>query len=310
MKQFKLSLGLIILILMSVEYIAPSIKAQTNDPTPTLNPCDARTFITHLITSQDGKYLAANWQGGVRIWEIETGSAVGTYMDDTMHYDDTFAISSDSKYLLTGGFEGVAILWDVVSAKKIHSFELTSRIQFVAFLPDNMHVLITDIEESSLWNIQTFEKDKVFSVDDRSILTTQLSLDGKRLLTDPEPSPSDFTQFAQLWDVDTGEELHRFEQVHEAFLSPNSKYILTGGSDGYILWDAQSYAKLHYLGDYLKRKIEFNAFSLDDNYLYGRERDTAIVVWDAPIINVFWLVKSFFNLKVVQGLGEYTVFII
>ncbi len=297
MKQLKLSLVIIFSMLAFVDYKMLSTEAQDMEPSKipllTPQPCNPNVPIFYVAVSQSGEYLAARWQNGVRVWHVETGNPVSAFTEDTMQYDDDIAISSDDKYVLTGGQQGVASLWELLTGKKVHSFNLARKIRFVAFLPGDKRILIADINESSVWNIDTKERAKTFSIDKNTNVDTQISSNGKYLVsvyTNAEGSSQSFS--AYLWNIDTGEQHHIFENAGTAFFSPKGKYMLTVGDGGYSIWDVQTGKQLHLI-DRLDGHRRFYAFSPDENYLYGADieyrgdsdkdkplKGDTVIVWD------------------------------
>jgi WD40 repeat protein len=114
------------------------------------------------------------------------------------------AMSDDGKCVLTGSFDGNAILWDVNSGKpfqilKGHKAEIGS----VALSASAKRILTGSLDDTSiLWDASTGKQLRTFKASGSSVA---LSLDGKRALT----AQGDKT--AVLWDADTGKPIQSFK---------------------------------------------------------------------------------------------------
>jgi WD40 repeat protein len=298
MKRLRMCLGLIVLILAFTAYKMPSTRAQTAEPSMTLDSCNPQKPIWQVVTSRSGRYLAANWKNGIRVWQVESGNPIGTFTENTApnQYPNRIAISSDDKYVLTGHDNGLASLWELSTGKKLYSFHLDRKIGIVAFLPGDEFILIADIQDSGVWNIKTKERVNTFSSENKTNMHTEISADGRYLAsvytTTQGASQSKTVFTTYLWDINTGKQLHRFDNTGKAFLSPMAKYMLTVGDEGYSMWDVQT-GKQRHLIDHLDGRRRFYAFSPDEKYLLGDEigyhgdsgtdepeKDDAIVVWN------------------------------
>jgi WD40 repeat protein len=100
--------------------------------------------------------------------------------------------------------------------------------------------------ETLRFEIQAFLPSLVFSADGRSVLVTGFSFGGG-------PSYS-----AQLWDMESGREVHRFEPpLTELAFSPDGKSVLTSGAGEMKLWDALTGRQIRHLGQSNSRNTLF-----------------------------------------------------
>ena len=89
-----------------------------------------------------------------------------------------------------------------------------------------------------------------------------------------------------LWDVQIGQELHRFKHSNNVFsvaFSPNGKYLLTGSYDKTArLWDATTYEQLQVFEDPTGAGAASVAFSPDSNSIVTGSWDGTLRLWDTP----------------------------
>jgi WD40 repeat protein len=273
MRQKPSTLHFVILILLALGSLPTPTRAIDSLVAQTPHSCNPKMTIWHVVVSQSGKYLAANWGRGVRIWNIETGSPVNTVSADPMQSDDEIAISPDDKYVLTGGKGGVAILWDMFQSSPIYTFQLTPAVHSVVFLPDNKTILTVHSDKATLWDIETGKKIRAFSIGYTE--RTQVSSNGHSLLLRATRPPK-----VDILDLETGDILHSFEAGYSqrTEFSPDGKYIMTGHEDGYRIWDAQSYQQIQFVDR--TTAVDPWGFSPNGKYWYGLEKEDAILIFD------------------------------
>lgn len=153
-------------------------------------------------------------------------------------------VSRDGRYILSGGDDKTAILWDAEKASEIRRFVVGAGVvTAVAFSPDNHSILIgggdrssltekaspvdNDAYTASLWNMATGNRIRDFKGHTASISSVVFLPNGKTILTTSE----DHT--ARLWDVRTGRLIkvlgNDANPIDSAVLLPNGRLILTAG---------------------------------------------------------------------------------
>lgn len=152
-------------------------------------------------------------------------------------------ITYDShKKLLLAGHEHTTILWDVETGLALRRYPFTGAIRTLKFFGDDA-ILIASNRVAFIFEKQSGtlrNQTELGDVNDNHFLHVQpdstvwvISCDRKEM---------------RVWDLLTTEEIQRFAaegKVHHAVVSPDRKYLLTGGADGVgILWNLNT-GKVH-----------------------------------------------------------------
>ena len=185
------------------------------------------------------------------------------------------ALSSDGQFLVTGGRDGTARLWEVETGRELHSFNGNSRPitsvalsrdgkylaagngtvwvwetdtkhegrrfagSSVSFSPDGKYVITTSGRIARLWEVESGNEVRMFEGHSDIVTSVAFSPEGKQVATGSRDNT------ARLWEVETGRELRRLEghsaEVLTVALSSNGKYLVTGARDGTArLWEIET----------------------------------------------------------------------
>lgn len=153
---------------------------------------------------------------------------------------EAIALSADGTKFATGGWDGLARVWDLASGKVVHELKHGGLyVHAVAFSPDG-RLLATGSDDPDgfvqLWDVATGRKTVSMSGHDDGVLSVSFSKDGGKLLT------ASYDKSARLWEVATGQELRSFRGhtwwVWQAAFSPDESQIVTASQDGTaVVWD-------------------------------------------------------------------------
>ena len=208
-------------------------------------------------------------------------------------YTDTVAVltfSPDGKRLLSSDNTSTIRQWDVPGGKELNRFP--GRVSSLAYAPDGAH-FATDYANNTvvIWDSATMTQTAVFSGHTGRVLRALYSPDGKYLLS----TSADKT--ARIWDAGTGHQVRIFraetdlspvpDRATTAFStalawSPDGKYVVTGGNDGFVrLWDAQT-GRLVRRFDTSLKGADFGvlAYSPDGKTIATPGPRFTIVLWD------------------------------
>lgn len=227
--------------------------------------------IMTVAFSPDGRHLLIASSLGVEVREVATGDTVRRIAVDAEKGGvRAAAVSPDGAFVVTGGIDGIARVWSVVTGDEVlrlddhpvlEDGDRMPMVESVAFSPDGERVLTVGFDRTFVWDRATGREIRRiegewpltsarFSPDGRFILTTGQSFrpfveaeDGTWTESDEEEGG------VQLWDAASGAFLRRFEgrgsMAAIGRFSPDGRRILTSDSDGSArVWDAATGAEL------------------------------------------------------------------
>lgn len=203
--------------------------------------------VTSIAITGDSKTLYSVGKSGmVNLWNMETFENTDTF-DCGETYLLTFAVSSDGRYLATGGnsSSGRVTIWDLTSRKifKIHKAH-TYEVSGLVFSPDgNLLASAGSRQDNTIrvWNLQTnLER---FSATGHNVYVSELAFspDGSLLASRGDG------RFIKLFDATTGRNLrdlfasiNQGEIVDFAFSNSGQFILATTKQDLLLTWDVQS----------------------------------------------------------------------
>jgi hypothetical protein len=139
-------------------------------------------------------------------------------------------LSPDGRLLLAGEIFGPPKVWDVRSGQSLYQL----RRGKAAFLPNGKQVLALQPGNFGVYEADTGRLSREFGGNNPGFHTMWLAPDGKTVVSD------DHSRALQLWDVETGQELKRWQAAGRepaAMYSPESSYVLLWTNEGLRAWD-------------------------------------------------------------------------
>jgi WD40 repeat protein len=175
----------------------------------------------------DGRVMLTADARAVRLWNVASGKLLRLLKPPERIASAT--LSPDGRWILTGGEDGTARLWDAATGAQVGAgLGHGARVQAVAFAPDGRTAVTGSWDQTAkLWRLTPGGAELVAMVKHPGrIFAVALCPRGETLLTGGDGG-------ARLWDVATRQarELDTKAQVWAVCFSPDGKEALTGGTD-------------------------------------------------------------------------------
>ncbi|MCH8877650.1 MAG: PQQ-binding-like beta-propeller repeat protein [Chloroflexi bacterium] len=197
-------------------------------------------------TAADPGLVFLDVQSGSEIWRSATTD--GTTAPQVW----SLAISPDGRTALTGFNSGGLAVWDLESGEKLRNLEgpaglsEEAAVEGVAFTPDGKAFLTGAFDGSViLWDFLTGEIIRTYLNDaGTAVHLVDISPDGSAVIAafGLPGGIGESTKAVILWDLQTGEELERFEGhtewVRGTAFSPDGSKIISASGDGTVrIWE-------------------------------------------------------------------------
>jgi WD40 repeat protein/class 3 adenylate cyclase len=248
-----------------------------------------RSDSIHSVTfSQDGKLVVAEYNSptnSVVVWNAQTGVEVVDLPDaEAASTLNKQSISSDGKYLLTMGNDGVVRLWDLTTKAAVKSFrDHPVGAYWVQFMPgsgDRQFLNFGADANTQLWEVDPQPQYPEYT--DSGGAYEQLpgyiigsSLDGKSMV---------------VIDTQSGKELHRitFPTSPSWFSWPGARYFATSvsgtsgsGTGTATVWDQVWDTKtVNQVASFAVPNENIFQPSHDDKYVVSGATDGVVALWD------------------------------
>ena len=241
--------------------------------------------VISVALAPNGKLLAADQQGMLRIWNIDTGEIIF----EQANVKAPVSFSPDSRFLATTTETGLRI-WntaDWTSRKLGEPLEIEWKPS-LAFTPDSNRVIFSPKQKPYISSRQQQYKAKliVYNLEDN---TTEGELTGLDL---PSVITTDGTIVAAggfggdvcVWDLASRGVIMKFRAdsgvVFGLDLSPDGKILVTGGRDQVIrLWDTKTFENIRVLKGHLNEIWDLKFFN-NGQMLISASKDRSVKLWD------------------------------
>ncbi|EIN05905.1 WD40 repeat-like protein [Punctularia strigosozonata HHB-11173 SS5] len=246
-----------------------------------------RGVVRSVKFSHDGKWIVSGSHDcTIRMWDAESGQAVGKPFEGHTDTIYSVAFSSDGRRIISASADNTIRMWDTAEGKAIgepfrgHTVEVNS----VAFSPqadDPRAVSGANDSTIRLWDTSTGKMLGERMNHTHVVMSVGFSPDGTRLVSGSE----DHT--IRIWDAQSqklvaGPLSGHGDTVLCVAFSPDSMRVMSGSRDGTIrIWDAESGQTI--VGPLVghTRPVTSASFSPDGKYIVSGSVDDTIRLWDA-----------------------------
>jgi WD40 repeat protein len=280
--------------------------ASTKQPQPSLAQ-SSHSLVYSVAFSPDGHLLASSTPCGplgcVQLWDARTGELVRTMeghargvrvinregqMESWDLPGDVCAVSfdPDGRTLASAGTDGAIELRDVSTGRLARVIYGRSRasVCHVAFSPDGQALAASQEGLVLLWDVNSGKLVRSLEGHTGRVSGVAFSPDGRTIVS------SGFDRTLRLWDIGTGQLLHRFEQdsrISSLAFSPDGQVLASGDWDNRIwLWNLGTGQLLRsyraHRWDPFDNGVLALAFSPDGRTLVSGGEDGRVVLWDWP----------------------------
>jgi WD40 repeat protein len=268
--------------------------------------------IRQVSFSNDEKRITTRCSLGLStfVWELPSGREIFRTPSNRGSMI-TAVLSGNGKYLATGHTDGRVSVWEIDRQKEIASFSHSDPPHMMEFSQDGKYLAVSNslkvyngppsISKVRLFNVKknieiavlqhkSAVMDMTFSPDDNYLATTSR--------VGPEQKENERIGEVKIWRTDSGLEvasLNHDKSVEKITFTTNSKYLLTGSSDGKArLWDVingkEQLTVDHGSNVKLVDGLEIEGFS----YLVSAGDDGILRLWglDIPVLERLRLLAS------------------
>jgi WD40 repeat protein len=212
----------------------------------------------------------------VEVWDIEAAERTARLAGHQTHLSSVAAL--DATRALSGDEHGDIRLWELEAKEKLVRFKgLEHWVASFAVLDDRRVVTAAWHGALTVWDMASGEESLAFRGTHKHWVEAIRILDSRRVL-----SCGRFDKTIRLWDLETGEELRRFEG-HEAELSGlavvDGVRFLTSSHDKTVrLWHTETGKELRRFEGH--DQAVFDVAPVDSCRLVSASKDRSLRLWD------------------------------
>jgi WD40 repeat protein len=239
-----------------------------------------------VIVTQDGRHVASGGQDAtVRLWDIQTGKLVHTFIGHEGPVYGLVATSDGRRIFSVSDRDPAVRVWDVEGGTALNTLTPNSPHTIaIAITPDDCYVITGgDDGKDRVWDIGHSVMARIRE-QGAGVYSIAVSPDGTYLVSGSKRALGrDPTGILWLRDLDTGALLHTLHghkgNVTRLVFTPESRFMISGGQDSDVhIWDVDSGMLLNTLSGHTSA-ILLLWVSHDGRYLVTGANDGTIRVW-------------------------------
>jgi WD40 repeat protein len=243
------------------------ISSHATWPTASVRIMEGHTgWVLNVVFSPDGQKLAsASYDNTVRLWDVETGQAIGSALEGHTSYVLNVVFSPDGQKLASASGDNTVRLWDVETGQAIGSAleGHTSSVRNVVFSADGQKLAsASDDNTVQLWDVETGQPiGSALEGHTSQVQNVVFSPDGKKLAS------ASYENTVRLWDVETGQPIGlalegHTSQVRNVVFSPDGQKLASASYDKTVqLWDVET-------GQPIGSTLENHIFPIDSDIFF------------------------------------------
>src|SRR5688500_1273076 len=200
-------------------------------------------WVTDLAFSGDGSVLATVGgeslqyrPGDVQLWDPKSGALTASLEGGHDTNVWAVAIGTDGKTLITTGYNGKIVVWNVAEKKPQATLEKKGWCRGVALSPDGTKFATAHEDGNiTIWETAGAKESKTIKAHEAAVYDLEFAADNNTLAT------CSTDKFAKLWDTNAGTEKAKMEHgdaVWAVSWSKDGNLLATCGADRKIkLWN-------------------------------------------------------------------------
>lgn len=238
-----------------------------------------------ITFSPDSKYVASGGEDyKLNIWEAASGALLHSLEHKTSI--DGLAWSNDGKTIATGTEDGTVYFWDTGSYELVKTLKVGSTVNSLQFTKNDSGVFVGGNYQNpdpktgetvytgfaKLIDANTKRIIREYGGNSASVKSARISQNEKFVAT------GSFDKSASIFDMETGELVHRFEEPHRieaVVFSPDNQFLLTGGHGNSVKFYRISDFELVHEEPLLR--TEYLHFSDDGRLLLTAHEDSGLL---------------------------------
>ena len=248
--------------------------------------CTAQSGGSPNCLTYNDEVIISGWADGkIRMFKNETGKQLWQIDNAHKRGVENLTLSSNLKFLASGGQEGEVRLWEMKSREMIsHLKEHTNKVTKVQLISDDMFLLSSSRDRALLcWDLQKEKRVSAHYQRMGGINYFDTVIERNLVLTtgqDRKITYWDLREANPIRSIDTNKNLKKGDECFGLMVSHDQKMFATGGSEQIVkLWDVAT-GNLIGEGNGHSGCIKSLAFSWDDKQLVSGGEDGNILLWN------------------------------